>query len=231
MVNSAAELGPQRFSWWLDWRGKTVAVVACGPSAKGTGVELLKGRLPIIAIKQAGIDLVPWADVIYGCDAAWWRNVAVRHKLQCLKIAWAKDVCNGETGIVPIKLALFDGVQTTAKLDLVDRIMVDEPGFIGGGGNSGFQALNLAVQFGATRIMLIGYDMSDRGGSHYYGRNMWHGANNPSEPGFIRWKRAFEKNQQVLTDLGVEVINAAPLSALKCFPRMTVQQAIEKWNL
>lgn len=231
MFNSAAERGPQEVSWWLDWRGKAAAVVACGPSAKGTGVELLKGRLPVIAIKQAGLDLAPWSDVIYGCDAAWWKQVGIARKVPNLKIAWAKDVCNDETGIKAVKLAVFDGVQTTAKLDAVDRIMVEEPGFLGGGGNSGFQALNLAVQFGATRIMLIGYDMSDRGGAHYYGRNTWHGANNPSEPGFVRWKRAFEKNVQVLADLGVEVINAAPLSYLKCFPRMTIQQAMERWNL
>ncbi|HCZ48509.1 MAG TPA: hypothetical protein DCZ11_05850, partial [Gammaproteobacteria bacterium] len=46
------------------------------------------------------------------------------------------------------------------------------------GGNSGYQALNLAVLLGAERVILLGYDMH---GGHWHGR---HGGrlNNP-EPG------------------------------------------------
>ena len=231
MSNKAAELGPSTFDWWKDWRGKAVAVVACGPSANKKDVELLKGRLPVVAIKQAGVDLCPWADVIYGCDAPWWRTVGIARKFPCLKVAWAADVCNAETGVKKIDLAVFDGVQTSEKLNRVDQIMVEKPGFLGGGGNSGFQALNLVIQFGAVKVALVAFDMSDRGGAHYYGRNTWFGANNPSEPGFIRWRRAFEKSVPVITELGVEVVNASPMSALKCFPKKTIQQVIESWNL
>jgi hypothetical protein len=55
-------------------------------------------------------------------------------------------------------------------------------GVVGGGGNSGFQAVNLAAQFGASRIILIGFDMTDRGGKHWYGRNHWPMSNNPTPP-------------------------------------------------
>ena len=42
---------------------------------------------------------------------------------------------------------------------------------IGGGGNSGFQALNLALQWGARKIILVGFDLTDENGLHWYGRN------------------------------------------------------------
>jgi hypothetical protein len=105
--------------------------------------------------------------------------------------------------------------------------MVLEPvGTVGGGGNSGFQALNLAVQFGARKVVLVGFDMTDRGGVHWYGRNRWSGANNPDQSNFRRWIAAFEKAAPVLAGIGVEVINASRDSALNCFPKMSLEEAL-----
>jgi hypothetical protein len=104
-----------------------------------------------------------------------------------------------------------------------DRLRVDEVGKIGSGGNSGFQALNLAVQFGAKRVILIGFDMTDASGVHWYGRNSWPQANNPMEHNFKRWIAAFE------TVSGVEVVNASPDSALQCFPKTSIAEALHAW--
>jgi hypothetical protein len=106
----------------------------------------------------------------------------------------------------------------------------DRLGVIGGGGNSGFQALNLAVQFGARRIILIGFDMSDAGGVHWYGRNNWQMANNPNSSNFMRWTAAFDRAAPVLEQAGVEVVNAAPHSALRCFKRTSVADALKAWD-
>lgn len=100
----------------------------------------------------------------------------------------------------------------------------DEVGKIGGGGNSGFQALNLAVQLGATRVLLIGFDMHDRGGVHWYGRNNWVGANNPTDSNFRRWIRALNIAAPVLANRGVEVVNASPFSDLQCFPKASIEE-------
>lgn len=104
-----------------------------------------------------------------------------------------------------------------------DEILLDEVGLVGSGGNSGFQALNLAVQFGAKRIILFGFDMNDRSGVHWYGRNAWPLANNPNHDNFRRWIAAFEGAAPVLEALGVEVINASPNSAIKAFPRRSIE--------
>lgn len=111
-----------------------------------------------------------------------------------------------------------------------DDLLVKSAGFVGSGGNSGFQALNLAVQFGAERILLVGFDMHDRKGAHWYGRNKWHGANNPNDSNFRRWMDAFKSAVPVLNEMKIEVINASPDSAMECFPRQSIEDALTSWQ-
>lgn len=98
---------------------------------------------------------------------------------------------------------------------------------VGSGGNSGFQALNLALQWGAVRILLIGFDMTDASGSlHWYGHNNWRGANNPNHSNFRRWIAAFNNAAKQCRELGVDVVNCSLHSALMCFPKMSLEEAI-----
>lgn len=99
------------------------------------------------------------------------------------------------------------------------------PGTIGRGGNSGFQALNLALQFGARRIVMVGFDMSARHGVH------WHGAHgkglvNPAAANLARWRRVLDAQAPALAALGVRVIVAGQESALTAYPKMDLMQAI-----
>lgn len=84
--------------------------------------------------------------------------------------------------------------------------------------------MNLAVQWGARKLLLIGFDMN---GSHWYGRNYWQGANNPDDGNFRRWIAAFETAAGQLKQMGVEVVNCSPYSALNCFPKMTLEEALK----
>jgi hypothetical protein len=83
-----------------------------------------------------------------------------------------------------------------------------------GGGNSGFQALNLAVQLGARRILLAGFDF---GGKH------WHedhpaALRNPSQVQFDHWRGHFDGAADTLRQWGVAVANLSRLSTLQAFP-------------
>lgn len=109
------------------------------------------------------------------------------------------------------------------------KILVEEPGAIGAGGNSGFQALNLAVQFGAMRILLVGFDMHMAAGVHWHGDH-GKGLNNPRDHNFMKWRRTFDKAARTIRDIGVDVVNASLDSALTAFPKMTVEQAMERWG-
>lgn len=200
-------------------RGKAVAIIASGPTAKKAGIELLKGRLPVIAIKE-NVELCPWADVVYGCDGPWWENQQGLPKFAGLKVAYASSL---RVRYPDIRLIDIHKAE--------DRILVDAPGVLGSGGNSGFQAINLAVQFGATRLLLIGFDLNDRSGVHWYGRNRGNGRNNPTQENFRRWIAAFAASLSDFSRLGIDVVNASTNSAMTGFKKQTVERTLAEWNL
>jgi hypothetical protein len=106
----------------------------------------------------------------------------------------------------------------------------DEPGVIGSGGNSGFQAINIAAQFGVSKILLIGFDMHTASGVHWHGR---HGNDlvNPTDFNFTRWRQVLDRASGLLNQLGVDVVNASPDSTLNAYPKMTVADAMTRWGL
>lgn len=112
-----------------------------------------------------------------------------------------------------------------------DKFIFDRPGVVGSGGNSGFQALNLAAQFGARRILLIGFDMHLGSGVHWYGRNAWRGANNPVTTNLMRWRDGFTSQAAVLKRMGIEVVNASADSALRCFEIASIDAVLQRWKL
>jgi len=90
------------------------------------------------------------------------------------------------------------------------------------GGNSGHQALNLAVLAGATRIALLGYDMGHAGG-----RTHWHSGHpgRTDEAAFQRFRAAAATTVAPLAALGVEVINCSG-GMLECFPRAPIESVL-----
>lgn len=192
--------------------------MASGPSTNKADVDLLRGLLPVLAIKK-NVELAPWAEVVYGCDYPWWKSVRGLPDFRGLKLSYDPRG-HAADGVRKVDISLKD-----------DRILMDRVGLVGAGGNSGFHALNLAVQFGAKRVLLIGFDCQDRSGVHWYGRNGWTGGNNPSESNFRRWRAALAAAAKDLESHGVEVVNASPITDLKCFPRWSVADTLKQWGL
>lgn len=206
-------------AWFPDWRGQAAAVVASGPSTKRAGVEQLRGKFRVIAIKE-NVELCPWADLVYGCDRPWWRNAAGLPGYHGLKVSAAQQLRGP-----------FPEINLVTVRESVNKILIDEPGVIGSGANSGFQALNLAVQFGARRLLLTGFDMSMDVSVHWFGRSRGQGRSNPGEWNFRGWRQAFEGVAKALESMGVEVVNASEYTALTCFRKVTIAQMIAEWDL
>jgi hypothetical protein len=97
--------------------------------------------------------------------------------------------------------------------------------------NSGGSAINLAYHLGARRIVLVGFDMKENGNNMH-----WHTQYVP--PGklgapihkrklpFGRHIPSFPCIARDAARLKVEIINASPDSALDCFTKMTVKEAL-----
>lgn len=104
-----------------------------------------------------------------------------------------------------------------------DSILVSEPGVIGDGGNSGFQAVNIVAQCGPRAIGLVGFDLT---GPHWHGRHE-RGLNNPGDGHFIKWRMALNNAAPTLAALGIAVFNLSPISTVTAFPFATIDQVLE----
>jgi len=86
---------------------------------------------------------------------------------------------------------------------------------IGGGTNSGFGALSLAVCLGANPIYLLGFDMKGK-----EGKQIWWHSGYPDKQGSGVYKAFINDFKRVAPDLeekDIQVINLNPESELKCF--------------
>ena len=216
------EEGARKHSWWRDWRGQCVAIVASGPSAKRTPVEKLRDRIHVVAVNDSH-QLVPWADVLYACESEWWvvREQTVKN------FAGTRLMHNDERRTI----------QNVSKVTIlkrrqmwVDEFQFDKAGVIGSGGNGGFQILNLVAQMGATGIALVGFDMHPNGSVH------WHGLHssplrNPDHSRMLEWRRIMDEQAPRLKKYDVDVVNCSKESALTAFPKITIEEMLERWSL
>jgi len=91
------------------------------------------------------------------------------------------------------------------------------------GQNSGYQAINLAVHLGAAHLVLLGYDLQPGpGGEHH-----WH----PPHPihrrsSYQNFLRDFPTLVTPLDELGITVVNATRRTALDCWPRVPLEDAL-----
>jgi hypothetical protein len=95
------------------------------------------------------------------------------------------------------------------------------PPALGLNGSTGAAAINLAVNLGADRIFLIGYDL----GADEQGRTHWHNSYQrpTSEESFARHRNGFEYIAKALSKFApeVQVINLNPASKLEMFDKYT----------
>jgi len=102
-------------------------------------------------------------------------------------------------------------------------------GEIGWGGNGGFQAINLAIQFGARYIVLVGFDMSLDHGYHWHGRHPA-GLNNPSQSGVDKWRANLDGQAAALRRIGITVVIGSPNSRLTAYPKLSFMEAVNGAN-
>lgn len=201
----------------LAWEGATVVILASGPSLSVEQChvvrlwrEMDRQHHKVIAINTT-FRRAPWADVIYACDAPWWNVYHDEARSFCEGELWTQDKASAARyGLHWIESAQQFGLSPT-------------PGLIYQGTNSGYQAIGLAYDGGAVRMVLLGYDMHSQNGAH------WHGVHPPGldpKMHFHVWIKRFEKLADDLEKAGVEVVNATPGSALPYFNRADLIAAL-----
>lgn len=197
---------------WHD--GRKVIVAAPGPSLTPEVAERCRG-FTALAIKEA-YRLLPWAEVLYGCDGKFWDR---------------RDGCpdfTGERWSSHGRDRIDDKSKAAAKYGLhlvhgrAGRTFSLDPKLIHYGSNSGFQAINLTILFGATDIVLVGFDMREVGGNPYFFGK--HPARTAAAP-YAKFAPTFAEAAKQLPPR-IRIVNATPNSALTCWAMMDLDAAL-----
>jgi hypothetical protein len=99
--------------------------------------------------------------------------------------------------------------------------MPSSPG-VGTHSNSGLRALDLAIRhYGAKRVLLLGVDLA---GAHYHADHP-PPLKNPDAVRFALFRGQFADYARQARD--IEVLNCSPISTLECFPKCTLEDALE----
>lgn len=196
--------GKDNYAWLF--KGETIFCLASGPSLTAEICQRVRGRRSI-AINSSAV-LAPWASVLFFTDSGWYEP---RRQLVANWDGLVISMSQAAKREMPDKVKRVQGEGDPQALPGFSR----GPHVIHQGRSSGHTAVSLAIALGATRVVLLGYDMrivADRepchdekgsaGDSEIYQREF--------VPGFAGWDEAARA-------VGVEVINATEGSALKQF--------------
>lgn len=199
----------------MRWAGDSVGILASGPSLTQQDAAHARAHLDRIITINESWQLCTGADVVYGADSAWWLHRGPT-EAQFPGERWTQDA----QWHVP-KPAGLHTIKSRA------GCAVAPPGadYVFTGHNSSFQALGLAVIWGASRVVFLGLDLSPAPD----GTNHWHGDHKEpcvnSRSAYPSFVRAFETVAPALAERGVRVINASSRTALQAFERMTIEEA------
>jgi len=184
-----------------DNESQIIYVVGGGPSLKGFDWERLRDKYVIVVCRA--YQKVPWAKILYFTDKRFFEWYPDLISFKGIKVSGGKTE---HPDIINYRFTGADGIELIK-------------GRLRHGNNSGYAAINLAIQCGAKTIILLGFDM---GGGH------WHQEHPiPTRPHvYNKMIPHFDSLAEQAKKLGVTILNASPESRLEAFPKITLEQAL-----
>ena len=189
-------------------------ILGTGPSVTPDVTALLNStKLPIFGCNNA-YQIAPLTALL-SCNPEWWDYYWDDVKsAPCEKWTWDKPTAD-KYGLTHIRGEWGDGLST-------------DPAVIHYGHSSGYQLINLALHYGVTEFILIGYDLrypagyskakKNAGGDrHFFGEyppelGHWPSCPNGVMQGLLDCYRTIKPD-----DYGIRIINCSPGSALDFF--------------
>lgn len=222
------------------WQGGKCFILAGGPSMprqfgipEETIKKVMNRELPpaayspfltpvhdshVIAVNN-GYQIGNWIDVLFFGDCAW--HLYHRKKLALfpgLKVTCCKNFLNK-----PIEKS--EGIKYLNKKHSLG--ISDDKSTVFWNNNSGSAAINMAVHFGVKQIVLLGFDMNldSNGISHWHGSHCKPSEGKKASP-FNRHLRGFPQIAEDAKQMGVEILNASPNSAILNFPKVDLKDLL-----
>jgi len=213
-----------------SWKGKPCIVVGGGPSLQDFDWELLRGWR-VIGVNRVYERFDP--TIIFSMDTRFLRWI-IEHKYGAeAKEKFAKSKAY-KVWLCTYNCKLPSDVLIVRVWENYSRGFRAFPDTmrkgIGHGNNSGYGALNLAVCLGANPIYLLGFDMKYEHGDPEGGSRVthWHeGHPQPHRPDTVlKFIQYFSLVAVRAKELGIEIINLCPDSALPYFPKRPCQEVL-----
>jgi len=201
----------------------TFCILASGPSLSKKDVAVVRvareqGLCKAIVVNDT-FRLAPWADILYAADIMWWKHP---HNADAQTFQGEKHTIVSPALGAPLPDPIYPGMRQWINGGSVG--FDNHKNHIRTCMNSGYQALHIAAHLGATRVLLLGFDMRPvNGKAHWFGDHPA-GLNKTSPyEGFIRH---ISKSAHHYADKGIRVVNCTPQSALQCFEFGTLEKEL-----
>ena len=177
------------------WEGKTVVCIGSGPSLTPEDCDYIRrSGAPCIALNSSW-KVARFAEILFAGDFAWWKA-----NIDSIDIDIEKWTCS-----------------RTAR----DRYGINISPHTGVDWHSGLRAVQLAEWFGASKILLVGYDCSVDQGTHHHGHHV--ATTNPTASVCKGWRRQFAYLASVTK---AEIINCSRRTALQAFPCRNLEEVL-----
>lgn len=175
--------------------------IASGPSLTKKDCELVRELdIKTLAVNTSW-ELVPWCDYVYAGDFRWWKENINKVSKNIEKWTSSKDA---------------------AKIHKINFHPANGPF------NSGMRALMWALKQGFRNILLLGFDCSIKNGIHWHGlHDISKGLSNPDQNRINSWEIQFLDVYAKAGYLEAKIYNCSRNTELKCFPRLTLENALQ----
>ena len=213
-----------RFDLFQEDEPRVGVVIGTGPSLTSEQIDKVSHLKKFGANRAFEFDV----DVLHGCNHQFWDYYWDQVKdLRCDKWTTRPELIGKYEGLDYIEERWEDGLST-------------DPTYICAHHGTGPQLVNLALHYGCEKMILIGWDMRfpgkvDRykfkGKRHYFGEDKltqkhWPMTGPDGEcEGLIREMETIKPK-----DYGIEIVNCSPGSAMRCFPMIPLDEALERFG-
>ena len=194
------------------WPGSTIVCLGSGPSLLAADIETaFNAGARLLAVNDAVRLTGNKADALFSADAKWWD--------------WHKDVADSD---LPLHLWTVDPQAREFRPSVHVVNYNGHAGYersrdsIRTGGHSGFMGVHLAAHFGATKIVLLGYDMQPGPkGHHFFGEHP-----DGNHPRYEIRRGVYSTLLDPFAKAGIRVFNASRSTALTTFPCVSLPDAL-----
>jgi len=174
----------------------------------------------VIAVNDA-YKRLPHADILYGCDWAWWKHhngapdfygQRITCHSDCPQFIDDKSLVAHQYPLRLVKAANGKGFSSDPEHI---HYGLPQP-------SSGFQAVNLALLLGSPRVVLVGFDGHAKNGKHFFGNHPPH-LDRCGDEGYREFSKAYLPDERI--------VNATPGSAIEAYRFVDLETILRDGNV